>query len=543
MRSRGTSRWIGVVGALGLLTLSLGAGSSRAEGPAPDVLCARGVQAYLAGDLATAVPLLEQALARAPGLTAAGHHLGLALIRLGRLKQGRRALAAAAGQAGGASPRLLHDLGLAYLAEENTAWAVRYLRAASELAPRDERIRYHLGLALIRLGAASEAAQELRRLRFSDVVDQPALKLRLGLAHYRARQWERSRQTLASILLDSKQGAAARELLRASHEAEGIKASLLTIELAAGGALDTNPLYEVEQEGRPLSGRTVLGPSLSGALTVRPWVDEHNLIWGSLRGSRAFYFATADQAAATQRHPGDASTSHIGAAVNYARLLPLGQGRGALQLSTGYSFDLTFLDGNLPFNKEPPLSDPNFIYLEEHSGHVTAQRRHPGGSQTVARYSLTHQAFADPARTNTGIELTVDHTADLGGSLRLLGWLSMKYEAAQAAQYDALAPEVGLGASYLAPLDLLLGVRLGYRLDEHFNSAGGGWQRFDRAGQVVHDGHRLDHELSFSAEISRALPWGTRLRAIYQRLQQYSTVDDFDITRDYLTLNLSWSYQ
>lgn len=523
---------------LSLLVAGLLAGASvRAAAQTPEVLVARGVQAFNSGDLKTAVPLLRRALKGDPGHGAAGHYLGLALIKQGRLKQGRRALAAAA-QLDPENPRLLLDLGLAYRTEGNAAWAVRYLRAASELAPRDERIRYHLGLALLQMEAVAEAVPELQRARFASGVDQPALKLRLGLARYKAREWERSRQTLASILTDDTQGRMARALLRASYEAEGVRASFLSIQLALGAAVDTNPLYEVEQDGQPLTGRTAVGPSLAGAVTLRPWADERNLLWGSLRGSRTFYFPTAEAPADSTLHvPEDASPSHVGATANYARRLYMGSGRGTLQLSAGYSFDLTFLDGNARGkDKPPPLSDPSMIYLEEHGGHVMAQRDRPDGSRTLLRYSLTHQAYADLARSNTGTELAAEHTITPISDLRLLGWLSFKYEAAEKADYDAVVPGVGVGASYLAPLDLVVGLRFGYALSENFASTGGRW------AVAGHDGHRLDHELRITAEVGRALFAGLRLRAVYNRLQQLSTVDDFDIARDYITLTLSWSY-
>ena len=102
-----------------------------------------------------------------------------------------------------------------------------------------------------------------------------------------------------------------------------------------------------------------------------------------------------------------------------------------------------------------------------------------------------------------------------------------------------MCPGAGLGLSYLAPLGLVLGLRADYEHRNHYNSASGRWrQAGDRGGIST---QRLDNTLTVRAEVGRALVWGLRVRAAYQRLQSFSTVAQFAYGRDLLTLDLSWS--
>jgi tetratricopeptide (TPR) repeat protein len=481
----------------------------------PDVLCARGVARYQAGDLPGAVPLLREALRQAPEHVAAQHHLGLALVRLGEVKEGRRLLVEAARQAGD-DARLLLDLGTAYLIEGNPAWAVRVLTRASELAPADGRVRYTLGLAMLGLGEAPGAVEELARARALPGVDSEAAAVQLGLALYRSQRWEESRQVLAQAL-EGRHSSAASQLMRAAYEAEGIPASIVSAEIATGAAVDSNPLYEHET-----TAPTALGPIVAGSLVLRPIITDKNLLWGELSGARSFYFGASE--GPPDKEVGDASPSELHASVFYARRFAAEE--RAFHLSLGYTFGLTFLDG------PPPLADQNHIFLEQHGAHVALQMFGRGGSRTQVRYALLRSDFADLGRSNWGNELALEHGGTLlGERLRLVGWGLLRYEGAHSADYNTVTPGLGLGASWLGPLGVVLGLRLGYEYRNHLDS-----------GTVTRwSEQRLDHNLAAAVEIGRALPHRLRLRAVYQRLQNFSTVTTFDHSRDLFTLSLLWS--
>ena len=482
-----------------------------------DIGCARGVAAFRRGELEAAAAQLRRC---AETSAAAGHYLGLALVRLGRVTEGRRALAAGSRHDSFAAypgaARLLLDLGLAYLAEGNAAWAVRVLTQARELAPQDERVRYHLGVALLRLGEAGAAADEIERtkpdaLPAREGREQP---LRLGLALYLAGRHEESRRHLSPLLLGD-QGPVARGLLRATYEAEGVGASWISAELSAGLAVDTNPLYEHET-----TAPTAVGPLLAGSLSLRPWVDASNLVWGELAFARSFYFAA--DAAPPDKDPRDASPTELRAGAFYARRFQL-SGR-SFQVSGGYRFGVTFLDG------APPLADANHIFLEEHGGQIALQRLTAGG-QSQVRIAETRASYADLPRTNWGTEVALEHSqALLGERLRLLGWITFRHEAAQSADYSTNTPGIGAGASALLYWGIVAGARLGYEYKNHYDSGGGRWGV-----------QRVDHNLAVAAELGRALWLGLRLRAIYQRLQNFSTVQSYDYGRDLFTFALSWS--
>ncbi len=485
----------------------------------PDLLCAQGIERYQAGDLRGAVPLLRQALARARGgeSAAAGHYLGLALIQLGQLAEGRRALAAAS-RAAPDDPRLLLDLGQAYLQEGNAAWAARVLERAAELAPKDGQVRYFHGVALLRLGEATSAAEELTRARALPGVDEADASLQLGLALYLDRRWEQSRLALGPALAGAR-GPAARQLLRAAHAAEGTPTSWISAELTAGMTVDSNPLYEHETTSPP-----AVGPSVAGSLTLRPWVSARNLLWGELAAARSFYFPAGAQPADQQVGARDASPTELRAAAFYARRL--GSEGTALQVSGGYSFGLLFLDG------APPLADAHHLFLEQHGGHLSLQRLEAGHTQLQLRYSLTRSTFADLARSNWGNEVGFEYAWTLlGERLRLLGAMTVRHESAQSPDYNTIAPGLSLGGSFLAPLGIICGLRVGYEYQNHLDSA----------GSTRWIDQRVDHNLAITAELGRALPHGLRLRAVYQRLQNFSTLTTYTYGRDLFTLGLSWS--
>jgi Flp pilus assembly protein TadD len=496
-----------LVWVLGVLSLQGGAHAA----PPPELLCAQGVRRYQEGDLRGAVPLLRSC---SPAEPSSAHYLGLALIRLGQLHEGRRVLAAAAREAGAPNPRLLFDLGLAYLAEENTAWAVRTLSRARDLAPEDGRVRYHLGLALLRMGEASSAIEELTAAQRSGAVDPELVALQLGLALYQSGRYAASRRALSSVHFKV-QRRVARQLLREALEAEGVPAGVISAELQIGLAVDTNPLYEHET-----TAPTAIGPALAGSLVLRPWVDAKNSLWGELAGARTFYFPTTS--ATTDKNVRDASPTEVRASAFYARRIRLLE--RACHLQAGYGFGLMFLDG------PPPMADAHHIFLEEHGGHLSLQQR-GGSSQSKLRYSLTRLQFAELARSNWGNELSLENTRSLlGERLRLISWLSYRHELASSDDYTAAIPGVGAGASLLGPLGLVLGLRLGYEHRNYFHSANGRWSA-----------QRIDNNLDFTAEIGRALPRDLRLRLVYRRLQNFSSVVTFDYHRDLLTLSLSWS--
>ncbi len=493
--------------ALGWIAGALLCGVAPALAAPPELELARGIQHYQKGELAQAAALLQRPATENP---AAGHFLGLALIRQGKLAEGRRALARAV-ELDGDSPRLLHDLGLAYLEEGNVAWAARVLTHARELAPEDGPICFHLGLALLQLGSAEEAAQELARARGMPGVDPKQAALQLAMAHYLSQDWEASR-SLAGLALDGPQQGAARQLLRSAYEAEGIEAALISAELITGAVVDTNPLYHHETQGT-----TAMGPTFAGRLILRPLVDPRNILSGELALARTSYFGLTDDAMA------DASPTDLRGAVRYTRRFL--SDVTAYHLAASYSFGLSFLDG------PAPLTDGNHIFLEEHGGYLALQRLTQAGRSSQLRYGLVRSLFADLPRNNWAHELSAEHAETLlAQRVRLIGWLSLRHEAAQVKDYNALIPGLGLGASLLAPLRLIVGLRADYAYKNFYDSEGERWPQ-----------QRLDHQLMVTAEIGRALPWNLRARITFQRLQNISTVTTFDYSRNLGTLSLSWS--
>ena len=494
------------------LLLPATAGATPAE-----VLCARGVAAYRAGDMAGAARLLSEAVAKQPEMISAAHHLGLALIRQGDRVKGRRVLAEAARRAPG-NVRLLMDLGLAYLAEGNKVWAVRMLTRARELAPKDATVRHYLGVAKMGMGAAEEAVPELEQAAASPHPQQQESAMRLGLALYRSKRFGHSRRQLAT-LGGTPHGSMARQLLRAAYEAEGIPAAWLSAAVSAGFVTDSNPLYLAELPG---TGGVATGLSLSGALTVRPWVDDRNMLWGDLSLLRTFYFG--DYGTDTSQPP-DASPSVLGASIFYARQFP-GEGR-SWWLTAGYAFGLTFLDG-------VSLTDDNNVFLESHGGQVSLQLRRDSGPTTRLRYSLTRETYAQYPRNNWGNELAAEHELSLlSGRMRLLIFALLRHEAADADYYSAVVPGAGVGLSGLAPLGLVPGLRLAYEYENYYDST---------VSKTWGKEQRQDHDLTVTVELGRSLPAGLRVRAVYQLFYNYSTVATFHTDRHLFNLNLTWSY-
>ena len=489
---------------------------AAASAAPPEVDCARGIVAYRAGDYAAAAKLLSGVVARRPEMISAAHHLGLALIQTGKAADGRRVLREAVGR-DPQNVRLLLDTGLAYLAEGNKVWAVRMLGRARDLAPEDGRIRHYLGVAKLGMGAPDEAVPELEAAAARPHAQQQDSAMRLGLALYRSKLFARSRQQLAT-LGDTPNAPIARQLMRAAYEAEGIPASMFSAAVAAGFVTDSNPLYLAELPG---TGTVAPGLSLSGALTVRPLVDDRNMIWGDLSVMRIFYFG--DYGAGTSQPP-DASPTVVGASAFYARQFP-----GAERtwwLTAGYAFGLTFLDGE-------SLTDGSNIFLESHGGQIALQLRRRDGPTTRLRYSLIRETYSQYPRNNWGNELAAEHELSLlSGRMRLLLFALLRHEAADADYYSAVVPGGGVGLSGLAPLGLVPGLRLAYEYEHYYQSADSTWGKE----------RRVDHDLTLTVEIGRALPAGLRARAVYQLFYNHSSVATFHTDRHLFNLSLSWSY-
>ena len=500
-----------------------------------EVLGARGILAYRAGDLDGAVKLLSEAVRKRPSLVSAAHHLGLALVRQGKTLQGRRVLSAAS-RRDPQNVRLLLDLGLAYLAEGNKVWAVRTLRRARQLAPGDGRIRHFLGTALVGMGAAEEAVPELRRASALPHAQKEESAMQLGLALYRSKRFEDSRRQLDTLLSTPTHGRMARQLLRAAYEADGISASMLSLEFSSGLVLDSNPLYlaELAEDAQASHERAVSpGLMLAGRFKWRPLVGHRQMLWGDLSLMRTFYFgeyqpvAGGSGSSASSKNipdPTGASPSLIAASAHYARRF---EGRQrSWWLTAGYAFGLTFLDGEA-------LTDDSYIFLESHGGQVSLELRRQSGPTSRLAYRLTRDVYFQRPRNNWGNELSAEHEISLlSDRMRLLIWALLRYEHADADHYRAVIPGGGVGLSWLAPLDLVLGLRLAYQFETYPVSEDGPWRE-----------HRRDHDLATTAELGRALPWGLRARAVYRFFTSASTVGTFRTNRHLFNLNLSWSYQ
>ncbi len=497
--------------------------AAYAEVPA-ELLTARGIARYRQGDLAAAATLLGKAVRQPEAPAAAGHYLGLALLRQGKVKPGRRALSAAARRAP-KNVRLLIDLAQAYVVEDNAAWAVRTLQRAKQLAPRDRSIDYHLGVALLRLGQAKAAARRLSAAKGVVGVDAKELRLQHALALYLDQRWERARGQLAG-LLSGPRASLARQLLRASYEAQGMPAALLSATISLGAVADSNPLYEHETTA-PLG----LGPSFSASLVFRPWIDTRNLIWGEASAQRVHYFAAGTVGAGSD--PADGSFTDLRAGVFYARRLP--RGAREMQLSLGYRFGITLLDG------DPPLADENHIFAESHGGVVALSFGDGAGTSTQLRLGISRNVFATVARSNVSNELWVEDARPLTRKLRFLAWVTGRQDSAESSRYDALSVGLGAGLSWAAPWRLVFGLRAAYRLTDYLAS-GVAYSTTPNRVSAADPLARVDHNVDVMGEVGRPLYWGLRLRLVYRYLRNLSTVTSFDYGRHLTTLDVTWAH-
>jgi hypothetical protein len=245
------------------------------------------------------------------------------------------------------------------------------------------------------------------------------------------------------------------------------------------------------------------------------------VLMGEISATRSFYFG-ATEASSSSHSSSEASPSEVHAAAAYTRRLNLLE--LPVQLTAGYAFGLTFLDG------PPPLADEHHLFLEEHSGQIILQHM-TDLTQTRLQYRLVRDLFADLARNTWGNEALLEHSAMLGQRARILGWLSFRHDTAQTLDYTAVAPGGGVGGSWRGPAALVFGLRAGY---EH--------KDFYRSDQAVRWAQpRQDDTLSLIAEVDRALPWDLSLRLTYQRLENVSTVDAYTYSRDLFSCTLAWS--
>lgn len=508
---------------LSVLGCALAATSpARAAAPA-ELLTARGIARYRQGDLGGATKLLSRAVKQPDAPTAAGHYLGLALLRQGKVKAGRRALSKAARRQP-KNVRLLIDLAQAYIVEDNAAWAVRTLQRARQLAPANREIDYHLGVALLRLGQAKAAAGRLSAAKGALGVDAKELRLQHALALYLDQRWERARGQLAG-LLSGPNASLARQLLRASYEAQGTPAALLSATVSLGAVADTNPLYEHETTA-PLG----VGPSLAASLVFRPWVDTRNLIWGEASAQRVHYFPAGTVGAGTD--PADGSFTDLRAGLFYARRLP--RGAREMQLSIGYRFGITLLDG------DPPLADENHIFAESHGGVVALSFGDGAGTSTQLRLAISRNVFAVVARSSVSNELWVEHARPVASKLRLLAWVTGRQDSAESSRYDALGVGLGAGLSWLAPWRLVFGLRAAYRLTD-FLASGVAYSSTPNRRRALDPLARVDHNVDVMGEIGRPLFWGLRLRLVYRYLRNVSSVTSFDYGRHLTTLDVTWA--
>ncbi len=114
---------------------------------------------------------LSEAIRRKPDYTAALHARAWLLTRLGNTDEALRNLETAA-KAGPNAPRVLDQLGVAYLTADRAEDAEKILRRALTISPRDADIHLHLGSALMALGRGEEAQpfiEEFRKLRPSAI--------------------------------------------------------------------------------------------------------------------------------------------------------------------------------------------------------------------------------------------------------------------------------------------------------------------------------------------------------------------------------------
>lgn len=109
-----------------------------------------------------AEPALRLAAALAPDLPLTRLHYGAYLVREGLVDDGLRELEAARAL-DAEDPRIVRELGGAFLLQDRLPRAVEELERAVGLAPEDGEIRLLYGLALLQADRGEESAEELHR--------------------------------------------------------------------------------------------------------------------------------------------------------------------------------------------------------------------------------------------------------------------------------------------------------------------------------------------------------------------------------------------
>lgn len=474
----------------------------------------RGVELYRQKKFIQAIPHLRRAWQVDKKNLAIGHYLALCLIRLEHYKEGRKILKILVHKEPN-NQRFVFDLGLAYLREGNSFWATRYLSKTLKKDPNNERIKYYLALSLLRSGEAKRAAILLEEIKDKKHQNAP-LRLQRALAYYLDQRWEDARFELSG-LTKGRIGRLANRLMRDSYMAEGKPASLLSFDLSVGFALDSNPLYENET-----TAPTAIGPSFSVGLIIRPWVDRLNFLWTEASVQRVSYYplSSVDE---TMTDPSDGSFTDMRFGLFYARRIA--PRYHDLELSIGYRFYLSFLDG------DPPLVDFNHIFTEAH-GLISALSFVGSSSQTQIRLATTYNRYALIARNSKNIDLALEQSRALNHGLRVLGWIGGRADFAQAKRYHALNINAGLGLSWNAPWKLVFGTRGTWSYSDYYSS------EEDYADQ---GGIRRDHNIGWMLEAGRNLFWGIQLRAVYRFMRNFSTVESFDYGRHLFTFDLNWS--
>ncbi len=496
--------------------------TSQPQGDLPaEVLCAQGIALYRANHLADAIKHLRRALRQHEAPAAAKHYLGLALLRQGKSRLGRRILSRAA-RHDPKNLRILLDLARAESLSGNPRRALRTLRRASRLAPQNRDIAYRLGVVLLRLGQGKKALSALGRARPGSETNAKNLRLQRALAAFFAHRWTRARDELQG-LLSGPRSSLARQLLRASYDAQGTPASFISASIHLGVVADSNPLYEHETQA-PAG----LGPSFGVALALRPWIDAHNLLWGEAAAQRVSYFALGEIGSGPDPSAGSFTDLRLG--LFYARQLPR-----TLRVSLGYRLGLTLLDAG------PPLADRHHIFAESHAGVAALAFGDNRQSRTRLRLTVSRAVYAAVARSAFADELWLEHQhAFLAGHLHLAAWATARYDVARANRYDALSAGGGAALSLRGPGNLLFGTRAGYRYINYYAS-GGAYSTQPDALHVLTPRYRLDHIVDIMVEVARKLPWGLRLGLVYRYLRNVSSVTSFDYDRHLGTFDVSWS--
>jgi Flp pilus assembly protein TadD len=120
-----------------------------------------GVELAKRNDLARAVPLLRQAVRRAPEISLYHQHLGTAYYTAGQLGEAERELAVAL-RIQPDDPDTHNNLGVVYLARQQLEPAKVEFMAALRANPNQVDAHSNLGFVYMRLGQVNAAARELR---------------------------------------------------------------------------------------------------------------------------------------------------------------------------------------------------------------------------------------------------------------------------------------------------------------------------------------------------------------------------------------------